>query len=91
LALQQKLKEIEEEFQIQYFVNTTGSKWYLNREYSVYRQQKSWKRNGKDEYFAWFVRESFNSGNSALGGAASVMLYCGLGLSRSHRGFRPRV
>ncbi|MDR2191051.1 MAG: hypothetical protein LBP53_08040 [Candidatus Peribacteria bacterium] len=55
--LKKLLKKIEQEFQIKFIVNTDKYPGYLNRDYSIYRQQKPYKMTNKysevvDEYFA---------------------------------------
>jgi len=91
--LQQQLKEIEDTFLVHYPVNQKENKWYLNRDYSFYKQQKPrdrtvWDKTIKENY-AGFLRGSFNSDFSAMGGVASVDLNWNLVSSSSVLGFRP--
>jgi len=91
--LQKQRKEIEDTFLVHYEVNQKDSTWYLNRDYSIYKQQKPRDRTVwgkiKKEYYAGFLRGSFDSGYSAMGGVASVFLNWRLDDSFSSCGFRP--
>jgi hypothetical protein len=91
--IQKKLKEIEEEFQINFKVdqNPDGkdSSRYLKRDYSIYKRKTN--RDGEKESYDGFLRGHFRSGRSGLGGPASVRLDWDLDLSGSRCASRPCV
>jgi len=91
--LRKQRKEIEDIFLVHYEVNQKDNTWYLNRDYSIYKQQQPRDRTvwgkTKKEYYAGFLRGGFGSGDSAVGGVASVRLNWDLADSRSGFGFRP--
>jgi hypothetical protein len=91
--IQKKLKEIEEEFQINFKVdqNPDGkdSSRYLKRDYSIYKRKTN--RDGEKESYNGFLRGGFDSAYSGLGGPASVALDWYLVYSDSGWASRPCV